>query len=245
MWNIVSMGLGLTGIVLAIFFYFKSRSIRRIVYLKRSFSLLGKSTTSLDNFSASYQGKELSSLRASKIMLWNCGNTTISKTDIANSEKLSINLPNENRILESRVLSASNKSNEVTLNLDNENSSTIIEFEYLDPGQGLVVSILHTGYERQIDVKGIIKGGSIGVYEIPKWQERIGYTLLAISIPFIAIIPFNLFDANPLYLFPGFIFFQVMGMFLVLGRNIVMRKSTHKSLKKAFEEDFTPDEFKG
>jgi len=245
MWNIVSPILGLTGIVLAVFFYFKGRSVRKISYSKKSFSLLGKSTTSLNGFSASYQGQELSALKASKIMLWNDGNTTISRSDMASSENLSIQFPEDDKVLESRILSVSSKSNDVSLALDSQRPSTNIEFDYLDPGQGLVISVLHAGNEKNIDIKGVIKGGSITKYEPPKWPKTIGYAALILAAGLMVMGAYDLFEFDSIYFLSAIMSAQVIGIIFINGGSLFLKRSTQKSLDASFEEDFTPEEFKG
>ena len=245
MWNIVSTILGLTGIVLAVFFYFKGRPVRRISYLKKSFSLLGKSTTSLKGFSASYQGQKLSVLTASKIMLWNDGNTTISWSDMASSENLSIQFSDAEKVLECQILSVSSKSNGVSLTLDSQRLSIDIEFDYFDPGQGLVISVLHAGDGKHININGVIKGGSITKYELPKWPKMIGYASLFFTLGIAMLTITDFFEFNSLYLLLTIILAQIIGMVFMNERSLFLKRKAQRSLEASFEEDFTPQEFKG
>ena len=73
---------GISGIILAVYFYLKSRRKKRLLFDTRTFGLLSDATASIPGFHASFCDHELKTLTASKILLWNSGTEIIEGSEL-------------------------------------------------------------------------------------------------------------------------------------------------------------------
>jgi hypothetical protein len=159
--SIVSLILAAIGILLAVVFYLKSRRIKRISYAVRSFNLIDDSVSSLPGFAASYNGNEFDNLTALKILFWNSGSELLSGNDIASSDPVRLEFPQDVTVLDAKVSLSSNTANlaEVIIDSDSKNRC-VINFDFLSEREGFILSVLSTGKpESNPVVEGTIKGG--------------------------------------------------------------------------------------
>jgi len=240
----------LIGWFLAIIFYLKGKTNRALVYNKRTFTLLDQTTSSLNGFAATYLGSPLTTLRATKFILWNNGNTTISIDDFAEQDRLTIKTLQGGKVLESRILAVSSKTNAVKFNID-DHDGAVIEFDYLDPGQGVVVTLLHIGDDGNIEVNGTLKGGRVNKYEKPIDVQyvinvfMISALCVALAIVAGVILGISAFTAAAAYLASNvaelLIYIQLFLIALLILEKISNRKKVHNKLIEAFEEDFASE----
>ena len=152
--------IGLVGIAAAGITYFLSRQRTIVSYRTRGVRLLGHAESKLpDGVSVQYQGKDIPRLTRSVVVLWNDGEKTISGTDVVQEDPIRVDVGADSSVVACSVL----RSSRQVLNASCQRSATdaqiaTISFSYLDPNDGLVVEILHTGMERYPTVKGTIRG---------------------------------------------------------------------------------------
>lgn len=242
--NLISLILGLTGILLAITFYLKSRRKLRVSYETKSFDLIKDNISKLSGFKATFNGEELENLTAVKVIIWNSGNSLLEKNNISTNNPLYLTL-NNIEILAAECTTSSDKSNLVIAKLNENHKNRIdLDFEYLDKRQGFVLSILHKGNaDNNAKLKGIIKGGSI--------KNKIYRGGLIYIIEFLyAIAPFiifGIFAAIYKSMIAGLVFTGLLTIPIGIVRFIIVEFLIEKRvggiIEKAYKLEFNPDDF--
>jgi hypothetical protein len=153
----ISIVIGLVGIGLAVLFYLKSRRIKRLSYSLWSFTLLRDFKAQIEDLSISYGERQIPSLTVTKVALWNSGNVTIQRSDIATADQLRIAAREGCKILDVAVLHAPNPAN--LFDVTRQGCRVLINFDFLDSREGGVVQVLHSGKSSaDVAITGSIKG---------------------------------------------------------------------------------------
>jgi hypothetical protein len=182
----IGIVVGVIGIVLAIYFYAKSKRKVQISYSVNRTQLLGGNRNVLpDEVSIFYQSDKINDLVKFNTIFWNSGNASIRKSDIA--EPLLLCLPKESRPLKVSALKYSRPQNRVILYLvKNELHKMRVDFEYLEPRQGFNLEVLLTG-----EVKGDPwpTGAIIGMPEgFRKFNEQVVSLMAQVLFTFMMAI---------------------------------------------------------
>ena len=154
--GILGFIIGVIGIVLTI----RSKKRKKISYEKNDFNLINeKAINKTENLEVFHNKTKIKNLTISKIAIWNSGNQTIKKGDISETSQLMINLDENVSILEQKVLSTSH--NDLKVSIKNKTKFPIIKFNYLEPNNGFLIQITHTGRNSDcLNISGKIIGGS-------------------------------------------------------------------------------------
>jgi hypothetical protein len=158
---VLSISITFVSIVLAIYFYFRSKSIKIPVFSKESFNIIQDSISKLSDIKVSYKDEIINNLTITKIAFLNRGRETIDKTDIAEKDPLRITVKENLKILDAKIIYTSAKNDENVFCISNieDNNSIKILFDFLDKDQGGIIQIAHTGTSsKDIAVTGKIKG---------------------------------------------------------------------------------------
>lgn len=171
LFNLLSLVLSVLGFLLAFFFYFKGVRRRAPMYAVRSIKLVEDSIIGMSgSIEISYFGSKVRNLSVARVALWNSGRETISPDDVAPSspikvicsgaaELLGIDIVYEKNAANNFSLSEVKDPNKRNQHLQNE---LLINFDYFDQNEGVILQIFHTGVEDEIKVVGNVKGcGSI------------------------------------------------------------------------------------
>lgn len=149
--------IGITGIILAIYFYTRSRRIKKLTYQVRSFNLVNESISKLPELDVRYKDCEIKNLTITKIAFWNSGNETITDRDLVNLDPLRISPSLGTEIFNIEIAGIVESSNNFNL-IQNSNDWNIV-FDYIDVDEGCVINVYHSGNEsKDINVLGKIKG---------------------------------------------------------------------------------------
>lgn len=155
----LSFLLALVGIILAVIFFIRSRRTKASQYAIWSTNLIRDFTSRLESLEMTYAGERISDLTATKLAFWNNGKDTINGRDIAAANPLMVKAKDEYKILDSSVLYAKNAANQFSIKCSDDGSYVLIQFDYLDQGEGGILQLLHTGKSSDdIEVCGTIKG---------------------------------------------------------------------------------------
>lgn len=155
---IASFFLAVFGIIIAVVFYYKGKRLKNPTFSIRSFNLVKDFSKKLANLEVFYSGDKVENLTVSKVAFWNDGNETIRQDDIASSDHLKININDKYVLYDVEVLASTNKANQFNIHKEN-NISALITFEYLDPNDGAVIQVTHSGLlSEDITITGTIKG---------------------------------------------------------------------------------------
>lgn len=156
--NLIALGIGSIGIFLAIIFYFKALKNKKPVYAIRSFNIIKDFVSGIEKLEILFSGQKIQNLTASKIIFFNKGKETINGADISSADPLRIEVGNNIKILSFSVLE-SKPANNFLLTLEEDGSSVLVNFDYIDFEEGVLFKILHTG-KSSSDLKfvGSMKG---------------------------------------------------------------------------------------
>lgn len=158
--------LGVLGIVLGYLLYRRSRVGGFLGYQTRGDHLIGFSESSLPgDVTVFYRGQEVPRITSSEIALWNAGLASLRGSDIATRDPLALSLPPHDRILSYSVVRVTGAVCGVEVTQHNPNELRIA-FEFLDVGDGLRVSVLHTGPDRHLTVTGTLTSSHDGVRDL-------------------------------------------------------------------------------
>ncbi len=153
-WFVLSL-ITVFSVVITIFIALKNRTIKRISYRFSSYGIIRNHNNELQYLTIKYKDNVINDLTISKISLWNSGNSIIEYNDLVTSIPLAVSGSEFCTILDCSILNTNEKSNLFEIvKVDNK---ILINFEYIDTNQGLIIQIIHTGTD--LHVEGKIKGG--------------------------------------------------------------------------------------
>lgn len=152
--------IGLAGIAAAALTYVLSRRRTILSYRTRGVRLLGQAGSKLpDGVTVQYQGKDIPRLTRSVVVLWNDGETTISGTDLIPNDPLRIVVEDDTSVVACTLLKSTRAVLQANCTLRKDNSQEVLlNFGFLDPSDGVVVELLHTGRDLHPRVKGTVRG---------------------------------------------------------------------------------------
>src|SRR5437899_11444409 len=90
--------------IAAIFFYLRSRTNARLAFQQASYSAIGKLSAVSPEVEIYFRGEKVPDVKKSLIAIWNCGNTTIRRDQVVNSDPLRIVVPEGSKILDVTLL---------------------------------------------------------------------------------------------------------------------------------------------
>jgi len=203
----ISMALALIGLILAVIFYCKGRKTKLIRYYLDGSSLFEDFVEKISGLSIQFSGKQIKTLTVTKIAFWNNGTETINHNDFPTNDPFSINIENGYEILDA-TMKSNNISNNVKINLLDNGKKINVGFEYLDPKDGFIIQIFHTGtkYSSTFKINGSIKGfgkiidGKVSKNRFSKFASISSLVILGITIfisfltnsNFVIIMPISL-----------------------------------------------------
>lgn len=158
-WGALGFLVGLLSIIIAIILFMIGRHTKEPIYAIQSANLIQDFTGRFDSLEITYARERISNLTATKVAFWNNGKDTINSGDIASADPLMIRVKNGYKILDSSVLHSKEVSNQFKIIPSKDGLHVLIQFDYLDKGEGGVVQLLHTGKSSDdVEVCGTIKG---------------------------------------------------------------------------------------
>lgn len=147
------------SIPLAIYFYFKSTDTKKIIYCTRSIKLIDNIPND-SRLKLTFKDKEIKRVVLTKIAIWNGGSKSINHTDFSIKKPLKVCFKDPELVMETYLLYKDNYIEQLHLKKI-QDGSVGIEFNYIDPGEGILLQILHEGdTENWSSVKGILKNSN-------------------------------------------------------------------------------------
>lgn len=157
----------------AIYTWFAGRRKKELAYTTNSYKIIQKGNSLIPELEISYKNRNIEDLTITKYAIWNSGNEVIDSSDIVESKKLMIILKGENEsILNPKIIAESDETNNFRIDLLQDNTA-VINFDYIDPKEGVVIQIAHTGSNDSLQVECKIKGGKIIRNTSKKINKRI------------------------------------------------------------------------
>lgn len=156
----VSSAIGLVSLAVALIIYRASIIRARPVYQRRGLRLIGGNDKALpDEVEIRFRGQVVERLGKVYIVFWNSGTALLRGSDIIDNDPLRCECAKGSRILEARAVKITRPTTKFAVKLNpTVPHSAIITFDYLDPGDGAIIELLHTAAERYPEIKGTIRG---------------------------------------------------------------------------------------
>jgi len=212
-WATIVLGvISVTGLVLTVVFYGKSRRFKMPLFRVINMPVVGDKTKGIDGLLVNYNGANVSTFSVARFAIWNAGNEAINAGDLAPSDPLRIAASGETDILDARISYVKKKANNFRVSVDEDKKYVAVGFDYFHRSEGLVIEIYHTGASKNdLQIKGTIKGidsfkdagsieskymfGWLDVLHAPfKWVKnektriRIVFCLASVTFPISAIL---------------------------------------------------------
>lgn len=197
--------IGLFGILLSVWGIYRALRGRRISFRRIDIPFF---KSSLENSKLSQIFTEQTeTLSCAEIAIWNSGRKYINSTDMARKEPLCIMAQNDSKILAGELRFSTCEYCDVNCKMNENQKEMIIDFDYLECGEGCIVNILYEGRKEDLKVLGVIKGKkqikeSQSITEIFKKRKAI-YDILTSKIFSWIVIFFCLFMCPVAYLQSG------------------------------------------
>ena len=154
---------GTTGVAVALFLYWRSRISGIIAWQSRDVSMIGSSDAVFPSeVEVQYRETPVSRIISSTVWIWNAGKKTVRGVDIVAHDPLRLSFDGE--ILDIRIKKVSREVLRITAAISEEVKSAVcFGFEFLDPGDGGVLEVLHTGSNKVPKCTGTIMGLPNGI----------------------------------------------------------------------------------
>lgn len=151
--------LAIAGFIFAIYTWFKARKKHRFSSHSIGSTLIGSSFSELpQQVEILYEGEQVTQVTSSTFILWNSGNQVIMKERLKTIDPLRIDISEGGKILKYDIIKTNNKTNNFSIKKNDTGNSLNIEFDFLEPLNGIRINILHTGKQSNILCNGTIIG---------------------------------------------------------------------------------------
>jgi hypothetical protein len=171
--------ISLIGLVAALIIYRASKVGARPAFQVRGIKLIGSNAELPEEVTILFQGRKVPLLAKTEIVFWNSGQALCKGSDVVVEDQIRCDFGNDATVLRVRILKSTRPANKF-LALPNPGAANevLLQFDYLDPGDGATVEVLHTGEKRHPDLRGTIRGVPRGILNL----GRIGNNPLAIVL---------------------------------------------------------------
>lgn len=167
--NWIGALIGLIGIIISVivsFYFYRKAQVKAMPsYQTRTTQIIDtEENIDVDNVEVMYKGQKVNILAKTHLIFWNDGNQTLDGCNIVKSERLRIVYGSDSgQILLANVIKSTRDVNKLHVKVTDDSSSVTIDFDFLDPGDGALIEILHTFKKSKITIEGVIKGIPEGV----------------------------------------------------------------------------------
>ena len=158
--SLVGLLLGLLSLIAAIVIYRASRIGGRLVYQRQGLNIISGEPHELPSeVEILFKGHPVPRLTKTLLTLWNSGTALIRGSDVVSESPIQFVFSDGSEILRLRILKVTRPQIKFNAHLQTKNRNiAVCQFDYLDPGDGAVVEILHTDEERYPCASGTIRG---------------------------------------------------------------------------------------
>jgi hypothetical protein len=177
--GIIGAVFGIAGIVIGIIGFISERRSRigpRLAYQFHAIRIIEKEKKpALGELDILFRSEHIPRLTVTFFVIWNMGTTMLDGKNIVHDDPLMLKFKEDSKILRIRILKETRKMNKFECKIsENSPNEATCNFEYLEPGDGVSIELLHTAEERYPTFQGTIKGLPNGVLN----EGRIRYFLL-------------------------------------------------------------------
>lgn len=160
---IATFFLAISSIILTALFYKLSKPRRLLAYATRTFRVVPVKRIKLKRLQTTYNGYPVESLSVTWVAVWNAGNESIRRGDVATKAPPIIYAGDGITLFETDIVETSTEANNVSLTpVYTPITGSAISFDFLDPGDGAVFSVVHDGSKvTDIRLNGEVIGGRL------------------------------------------------------------------------------------
>lgn len=135
-----------------------------------------------DDLTVLYKTVPIPRATLARVYFWNSGNKTLRRTDIAPKSPLTLTVSGDQRILQASIRSMALPAVDAEIMSEDE-SAYSATFEFLEPTQGFLVELLHTGDTGDLVVDGILISAKEPVNELlPSKSVSVRSILSAVAL---------------------------------------------------------------
>ena len=150
----------LIGGALGLFFYIRARNRPRLSYQTGFLRLLGGRNVELPkDIAVTFRGTPVERLSKAVVMVWNSGNTSLVRGELIASDPLRIETPEDGEILDVQIVRTTRAVIQAAVEVDKQHPCrALCSYEFMDPGDGFRVELLHTSPRSSPRLRGTIRG---------------------------------------------------------------------------------------
>lgn len=166
--------IGLAGLLAGVVAYLRSRKRTSLSFTYRGEHLLGSESNALpEGISVQYHGANIPRLTRSVIVLWNSGENTVLGADVVDIDPLRFCVETDGEILSASILKGTRTVNDFRIRHPSAHApnEAVVEFNYFDSKDGVVVEILHTSASRYPEIKGTLRGMPEGLKSVGRMSR--------------------------------------------------------------------------
>lgn len=143
-WIILLIMMGTpVGIIITVILYRKNINRVSIKFSYQNYCLIEAFKQKINGLNIKYLNNNIETLNVTRYIFWNNGNEAIRCTDIPTNDNFFIEINDNDLILDATILNVSNPSNNISINLSDNNKRIFINFDYLDKQDGFILQIFH------------------------------------------------------------------------------------------------------
>lgn len=154
---------GVLGVALAVLFYRRSKPKSRLAYQSDHVTVVGGSRAAFsEDVEIRFAGTPVPLVTKSQYVVWNAGNTLARGSDVVASDALRLETSHHGRILKYAIAKQTRPANGWVLS-HLEPRALRLEFDFLNPGDGVFIEVIHSTHGAQLELKGTLRGFAAGV----------------------------------------------------------------------------------
>lgn len=159
--GIVGLAVSIVGIPLAFLLARKGRQRPHIRFCTDFDELLSPDEqVPRQLLEVSYAGRPVDRVSRTIVALWSASGDTVRGADIVQGDPLRVSFPEGDVVLQVKPLACSRVPCGFALSIGSEGRDVAIDFDFLDPGDGIVVEVLHAGSSAGA-MKGTLRGAVV------------------------------------------------------------------------------------
>jgi len=160
--GIAGLILSVVGIPLSIYLARRGRERPDIRHLTDFDVVISPEDALLNRgLSMKFGGHSINTVSRTIFAIWNQKGSTVLGTDVVPSDRLRLQLEPKDSVLRARLISFSRTQIKAALVTNpDKNNQVVVDFDFLDPGDGMIVEVLHEGPKRP-SIEGTIRGARL------------------------------------------------------------------------------------
>lgn len=165
--------IGVLSLPLAVYLYRLGKRRTTLSYqVVREFGITGGAKAAFPpELEMRFAGATVGQVTLTEIVVWNSGNTTVDASQIVSSDPLMLTVK-EGDILRASILRSTRPVIGAVAQANQHSSSINLDFAFLDPNDGFVVQLIHSGDRQAVDWQGTIKGAPDGAKRVADFGRR-------------------------------------------------------------------------